>query len=230
MNSEVDRSNKPVKPLHYLILSLANLISPGSTFAITGLWPIAVVTQVILYTGIIGACWTRLIFETEATQILAALILSIHTLSLLLSILIASKRAERKPLVLIPGLIFFIGSTAMASIVFNNKAEWLGVQLFSVSSRSMEPTLEPGELMLIDSWIYNENLPQAGDIVVFSHGVNSDNFVKRVSLWPDGSLSRNNQWYVTGDNTQLSHDSRYFGGIARGQIIGKVRRIIYSPD
>jgi len=90
----------------------------------------------------------------------------------------------------------------------------------------MEPALKPGQLILSDTWIYNNVAPAVGDIVVFKHGVNNQYLVKRISNWPNGKRTKEDLWFVTGDNRNASQDSRYFGGIESEQFIGKVKLIL----
>jgi len=55
------------------------------------------------------------------------------------------------------------------------------VQAFFIPSRSMEPTLEPGDRILVNKFIYRFQEPQHGDIIVFKFPLDPKrDFIKRV--------------------------------------------------
>jgi len=110
-----------------------------------------------------------------------------------------------------------------------------------VPTASMEPTL-PKESLIFGSRIFSE--PQVGDVIVFDHeGVL---LVKRIAAGPGDQVDRSalnymtsvaipvweepkitvpeNCYFVLGDNTQNSWDSRYWEDpfICRTEIVAKV--------
>ena len=94
----------------------------------------------------------------------------------------------------------------------------------------MSPTLQRGDIVLVDTWAYKKKIPQRDDIVVFKHGVKGKTLIKRINLWPNGQLSRDGLLYVTGDNKQASQDSRYFGGIASAGLQGQAVIVLLNID
>jgi signal peptidase I len=61
--------------------------------------------------------------------------------------------------------------------------------LYRVPSTSMEPTIMPGDLLIVDSWAYTRTLPERGDIVVFmAPGAEPREYVKRVVGLPKEPL------------------------------------------
>ena len=90
---------------------------------------------------------------------------------------------------------------------------------FRVEDQSMEPGFRPGDYVLVNRWAYRHREPSPGDIVVLRNPEAPAQFlVKRVA-------SRNpaGDYVVVGDNANHSRDSRHFGPVPRGLIIGKVR-------
>ena len=127
--------------------------------------------------------------------------------------------------------MLFIGlSAGLLALGFGYKPQLLGVHVYFVPSPSMVPTLKPGQFILIDTWIYDDETPSIGDVVVFRHQESEQWLVKRISPWPDGKAQHNDQWYMLGDNGSQSRDSRYFGGIATDQIVGQVKMILAGID
>jgi|SRR3990170_1151410 len=86
---------------------------------------------------------------------------------------------------------------------------------FTVSGRSMLPTLKPGQDVLVFNWAYVFSRPKVGDIVVIKK--NGADIVKRI-----GQITSDRNIFVQGDNTNESTDSRSFGQIKRSEIVGKV--------
>lgn len=94
------------------------------------------------------------------------------------------------------------------------------VDIRMVSSDSMSPTLNKGELVFVSKlaydifgYEYKQQLPN--DIIAFNR--NGDLLVKRISY-----ISIDDSVFVIGDNSTVSEDSRTFGLISQQSISGKV--------
>jgi signal peptidase I len=131
-------------------------------------------------------------------------------------------------------LRFFILLVCLAAICFglwHYKAQLLGIDIFFVPSNSMAPTLLPGQFILVDTWRYQSSEPEVGDVVVFPRQIygKSSYLVKRLAPWPAGVFkSPEKPWYVLGDNTSQSRDSRYFGGVS--ELYAPVTHILFRWD
>lgn len=82
---------------------------------------------------------------------------------------------------------------------------------FTVSGKSMYPTLKPGQDVLVLCWFFKLKV---GDLVVFIK--DGKEMVKRVQKCNDRCI------FVIGDNVKMSIDSRDFGWIDKKDLIGKV--------
>lgn len=77
----------------------------------------------------------------------------------------------------------------------------------------MEPTYKHGERVILLTWFVS---PAISDVVVLCDPRTKKLLVKRIVQIKGGA------YYVLGDNTHESTDSRKFGFVKRENIIGKV--------
>ncbi len=90
---------------------------------------------------------------------------------------------------------------------------------FRVEDESMEPALRPGDYVIVNRRAYRKRDPQVGDIVVLRDPEAPGQFlVKRVM-----SGDRFAGFFVLGDNTAQSRDSRQFGLVPLHLVVGQVR-------
>lgn len=85
--------------------------------------------------------------------------------------------------------------------------------VFKISDNSMKPTLKEGDYMIVNRWSRNF---RTGDIIVFTPYEKKLVFVKRINSMKNG------RFFVLGDNSSNSLDSRKFGWVGREKIIGKL--------
>jgi len=138
------------------------------------------------------------------------------------------------------------------------------IQSFYIPSSSMEPTLVPGERVLVAKFYYRITEPQRGDIIVFRYPIDKrKNLIKRVIGLPGEKIKISNgmvyvngeplqgdkfgrtyynggfygegertvpddSYFVLGDNSQNSDDSRFWGYVPRKNILGRAF-VIYWP-
>ena len=87
-----------------------------------------------------------------------------------------------------------------------------------VTGESMQPTLLPGDVVLVDTRAYVVSLPQVGDIVLARHPYQKELLIiKRVAdITPESRL------VLHSDNPHIGSDSRQFGTIIQQRLIGRV--------
>ena len=167
---------------------------------------------------------------------------------------------------------------------------WI-VKPYQIPSESMEPTLDVGQRVLVNRFLYHFTDPSIGDIVVFhppagadsgtecgvphspdqpcprpTKAESSQNFIKRIVAGPGDTLSVRGghpvvngvekadepytnpcggggvcdlpkpivvppgYYFMMGDNRGASDDSRFWGPVPRGWIIGKAFATYWPPD
>lgn len=88
---------------------------------------------------------------------------------------------------------------------------------FRVQDGSMEPTLKSGDYVIVNRLSYVFRKPSLGDVVVVRNPEDKEKFlIKRIQE------IKNSEYFVIGDNKELSRDSRHFGAIKKDLLIGKV--------
>lgn len=93
-----------------------------------------------------------------------------------------------------------------------------------IAGESMLPTLRPGDAVAVRSLRPGE--PRRGQIVVVQSG--GFEIVKRVIAVPGERGLDDDQYWVEGDNSAASTDSRARGPVSRADIAG-VARVLYLP-
>lgn len=81
-----------------------------------------------------------------------------------------------------------------------------------VRGRSMTPTLEPGDRLLVETWSYRRRAPRVGEVVVTPDPRSpARELVKRVAAVEAGQVT------LRGDAAR-STDSRRFGSVPEGDV------------
>ena len=79
----------------------------------------------------------------------------------------------------------------------------------------MEPILESGDIVFYVD-VLNKSTLTIGDIVIFNHPTKNIKLIKKISSIKGEGLE------VSGENTNFSDDSNYFGLIKKDSIVGIV--------
>jgi len=109
---------------------------------------------------------------------------------------------------------------------------------------SMEPTLQPGDRVLVDLWTFRQRGPRPGEIVLFRGPLPGEAvLIKRVvaappeprrgpraDLWPERAGPPHGLIWVRGDNAARSLDSRSFGPVPVGRVQGRIVCRYWPPS
>ncbi|TLZ54293.1 MAG: S26 family signal peptidase [Methanobacteriota archaeon] len=89
---------------------------------------------------------------------------------------------------------------------------------FRIEERSMSPDLDAGDYVIVNTWAYRRRGPDIGDLVVLRDPEAEGRFLCK---WIAGALG-SGLYAVRGYNEAMSRDSRSFGPVPAGLIVGKV--------
>jgi signal peptidase I len=213
-----------------LLLTLFNALIPGCGFAVIGRWRVAFLVTMAFMLCLALFGWSRWILLPNGIPLMLALLFGIWIINSASFMLPRFKCSSAGARPFVRGLVFSTLFTLLSVAGFVYKPYWLGVQFYFIPSPSMQPTLYPGDFILVDCWAYRHHAPHPGDIVVFLHRESEQWLVKRIANWPDGQSQQNGLWYMLGDNRNNSRDSRAFGGIDGQAINGQVRLVLLRID
>lgn len=152
---------------------------------------------------------------------LAVLHLASHLIGAFLAFRVNNKAPISRVFVLI---IFNIGITLTCHFY---KEELFGFSFYHIPSISMSPTLIPGDVILIDTWVYQKQNMVSGDIIVFQHPNRNVIMVKRIKNLRG---EEEKAIFVIGDNKKSSIDSRRFGWIPGDNVLGKATFIWFNTQ
>ncbi len=162
--------------------------------------------------------------------------------------------------------IFEYVDSARSASIFALIIVTLIIQTFKIPTGSMIPTLNIGNHIMVNKFVYYFTKPKRGDIIVFVYPVNpKKDFIKRLVGFPgetiqikDGSVFINKKelrapqaiteryyynegmygeglikipddaYFVMGDNTKNSKDSRFWGFVPKKNLLGKAF-FVYWP-
>ena len=87
-------------------------------------------------------------------------------------------------------------------------------EIFEVEGDSMSPTLENGDLVLVNF----QTEFKVGDIILANHPFDKgEKLIKRI--W---KISPEGKYFLVGNNLAKSTDSRHFGELSAKDILGKI--------
>ena len=105
-------------------------------------------------------------------------------------------------------------------------------RLMRVQGESMAPTLNPGELVVVRHRAYRARRPRRGELVAARPAACGGRaLVKRIAGLPHEQVEiegrrwqlGEDQFFLIGDQVEHSRDSRSFGPVNRGELIGPVQ-------
>ncbi|MGQ9473703.1 MAG: signal peptidase I [Candidatus Caldatribacteriaceae bacterium] len=155
--------------------------------------------------------------------------------------------------------------TILWALVIALLIRYFVVEGYYIPSSSMEPTLVPGERVLVAKFYYRFTEPKRGDIIVFRYPIDRRrNLIKRLVglpgdnlkiedglVWINGEALQGelfqrtyydvgyygqgehvvpqDSYFVLGDNSENSDDSRFWGYVPHRNILGRAFFVYWPP-
>jgi signal peptidase I len=156
--------------------------------------------------GIIAiAGWTRLIIEPAGVYIAYLLALVFFLVSIIHPPIIAYRLDELEAKPFNRAWVYVLWIVAfgfLCSLIAQNRAYLFGFEPFRISSVSMAPTVQPNDLVIVDTWRFRRRSPVINDLVVFDlPGNPGTKYLYRVVGMP-------------GDTIEIREDVRFSNGAA----------------
>jgi signal peptidase I len=239
------------------IYLLIGIVIPGSSLLLAKKNKWAFGTPLLGVMWVVLLSWTRWVITPTGFMVMLVGLLALHVFSYALGLKIGIKKNDITPS-LKTWVAFVLRCCLIISIVMSchlYKDKWFGFAFYHIPSESMRPTLQVGDVILVDAWAFNKKTPAMNDIVLFHlRGNNEISFVKRVIGQPGNQLAvgptsikpyeesshfdsrvrhvdiGTDQYYLVGDHRGQSRDSRYFGAIDQQDIYAKAMYVMFSRD
>jgi signal peptidase I len=219
-------------PTHYRLFaithSLIALLIPGASLLLTGRYKLGLSIPLIGLLWVTALSWSRVVIKPEGFIVLLFGLLALHLVSYTVGVILSIRRASTLPWLKTLG-VFVLLCTLNIGITLSShlyKDQWFGFAFYHIPSESMSPTLQTGDVALIDTWIYKNQPALADDIIIVKRTATSMVLAKRLQQ------SRNHnekiELFIVGDNPNNSIDSRRFGWISDDYLIGRVEFVWFS--
>ncbi len=159
------------------VAALLNLLAPGTGFLYAGYWRLAVLTFFLFFSAIVFIGGSRFILSDKGLLSIFLLIVVTYLLTTFVAFFLSRKANKRNTAVFNRNkgqrwysyIAFIMLSLVCAVSLFKHRTAFLGYSVYLLPSKSMASTLLPHDYIMVDTWIYQREEPQKGDIVTFRY-------------------------------------------------------------
>lgn len=213
--------------MQHFLLRLANLAIPGLGSALAGRGLRALYPGLLLLLVMVILCALQLPDSRGGLLLAASTLLAVHTACALATTLPPQQGINRSLL----GLgIFLPGMLGLCLAVTSFGQSLFGYALYFIPSESMQPALQPADLILVNTRRGDVRRLSTGRIVVFQPPNESPMiYVKRIAAKPAHlAATEPDRYFMLGDNSAHSADSRVFGLVDQRAILGEVKLVLVN--
>lgn len=213
--------------MQHFLFRLANLVAPGLGSALAGRGLPALYPGLLLLLVLFILCQLQLPDSRAGLLCSAGALLAVHAACALAVDLPPGQGLHRSLL----GLgIFLPGMLGLCLAVSSFSQPLFGYALFFIPSESMQPALQPADLILVNTRRADGYALAPGQIVVFQiPGRSPIVYVKRIAAKPAHlAATAPDRYFMLGDNSLHSADSRVFGLVDQRAILGEVKLVLVN--
>jgi signal peptidase I len=214
--------------LFSIAYSLIALLIPGASLLLAGRYKLGLSIPFIGLFWVTALSWSRIVIKPEGFIALLFGLLALHLVSYTVGVILSIRRASALPWLKTLG-VFVLLCTLNLGITFSShfyKDQWFGFAFYHIPSESMSPTLQTGDVALIDTWVYKNQPALSDDIIIAKRTGTSMVLAKR--LQKTRNHNEDIELFIVGDNPNNSIDSRRFGWVSDDYLIGKVQFVWFS--
>ncbi len=205
-----------------------NLLIPGWGYLVLNRTRTACLVQFLLISGVLTICLSRAVITPQGFYCLLLFIVAVHLFVFLFSFRTqAAQQINNHFHLIFRTILFPLSFITIATVFYSLRESLLGFNVYHIPSQSMAPTLLPGNYVIVDTWI-NDNGDLENNIVIFKKEGDERVLIKRIKKIDINQSKRQQRFFVQGDNSNQSIDSRHFGPIPRSAIKGIATGIIFS--
>lgn len=119
----------------------------------------------------------------------------------------------------------WIGMLLGLSVLLSETREpLLGYSTFRVPTPAMSPTIEPREVILVNTRAFQHETPMVGDVVVVRGSQTGNFFIRRISAQSHSSIS------LVNDNPLAVGRVDQLANVSPSNFLGRVTYVLYSPN
>lgn len=209
------------------LLRLANLAAPGLGSALAGRGLRALYPGLLLLLVLVILCQLQLPNSRAGLLCSAGALLAVHA-ACALAVGLPPRQGLHRSLL---GLgIFLPGMLGLCLAATGFSQQLFGYALYFIPSESMQPALQPADLILVNTRRGDAPPLALGRIVVFQiPGESPMVYVKRIAPKPPHlAATASDRYFMLGDNSAHSADSRVFGLVDQRAILGEVKLVLVN--
>jgi signal peptidase I len=175
----------PTRKVRPALALIANFVGLGLGYVYVGRLALGVATVVGTFGLVALFAWTRLLVSyATAVWLLSAIVLTLLGVSWIHPVVLAFRSRQQSTMwynrwwFYVSWMVVIGACTSWPTF---HRAQVFGYEPFRTPTTSMSPTIEQGDLFMVDTWHYRLHSPAIGEIVVFERpDLPGVKYVKRI--------------------------------------------------
>lgn len=212
----------------FYFLAFMSLLLPGGSFLLGRRFVWAFSVPFIGLLGVFVICFTRWVITPTGLSVLVFGLITLHVVTYVWGLILVFKTPHTIKTLTLCGVFVALAVLNSCIVVACHvyKGQWFGFGFYHIPSSSMHPTLQRGDVVLINTWAYTNRRPIIGDVLILKRSEKGIVLAKRLTKIREHN--QNTELFIEGDNALRSTDSRKFGWVSSNYILGEVKFVWFS--